>query len=108
MEDKETKESLSRLQMMEQNLQNLGMQKQQFSTQLFEIDSALKELDKTETAYKIVGNIMVSAKKDSLTKELGQRKEIVELRIKNLEKQENKIRDQAKSLQEEVMGKLKK
>jgi len=74
MADKETKETISRLQIMEQNLQALGMQKQQFSTQLFEIDSALKELDKTETAYKIVGNIMVSANKDTLQKELTQKK----------------------------------
>ena len=108
MEQKEEKESISRLQVMEQNLQSLGMQKQQFSTQLFELDSALKELDKTEKAYKIVGNIMVSAEKEGLKKELAQRKEIVELRIKSLEKQENNIRDEAKKLQEELLGKLKK
>jgi len=108
MADKETQESISRLQVMEQNLQSLGMQKQQFSTQMFEIESALKELDKTDTAYKIVGNIMVNANKDELKKELSQKKEIVELRLKNLEKQENQIRDEAKSLQEEVMEKMKK
>ena len=104
MADKETKETISRLQIMEQNLQALGMQKQQFSTQLFEIDSALKELDKTETAYKIVGNIMVSANKDTLQKELTQKKEIIELRIKTLEKQETQISDKLKKCKKKLWG----
>ncbi len=104
----EAQESISRLQLMEQNLQAVGMQKQQFSTQLFEVDSALKELDKTDSAFKIVGNIMIKSDKDTLQKELSQRKEILELRITSLEKQETQIKDEAKKLQEEVMGKLKK
>jgi len=38
-------------------MQNVLMQKQQFQAQLMEIDSALSELEKTNEAYKIVGNI---------------------------------------------------
>jgi len=104
----EVQESIGRLQLLEQNAQAFAMQKQQFQNQLFELESALKELETTSTAYKIVGNIMVATKKEDLTKELQQKKEIIELRIKNIEKQEGQIKDKAKKLQEEVLGSLKK
>ncbi|MEM4263582.1 MAG: prefoldin subunit [Candidatus Woesearchaeota archaeon] len=108
MESKEAQENIGRLQLMEQQAQTLVMQRQQFQTQLFELENALKELGVTETAFKIIGNIMVSSKKDALEKELKQKKEIVELRIKNVETEEKKIREKAKKLQEEVLSALKK
>jgi len=104
--DKETTEKIGRLQMMEQNLQAMMMQKQQFQSQLFELESALKEIEKTDKAYKIVGNIMVSAAKEDLKKDLGQKKEIVELRLATIEKQEKQFKDKAKKLQEDIMGSL--
>ncbi|MBW3015222.1 prefoldin subunit beta [Candidatus Woesearchaeota archaeon] len=105
--EKETENKINQLQMLEQSLNNFLLQKQQFQAQLIEIDSALTELKSTEKAYKIVGNIMVASKKEDLEKDLKQKKEMVELRIKTLEKQEQKLRDKASSLQEEVMQKLK-
>ena len=68
----------------------------------------MKELETTNTAYKIIGNIMVSSKKDLLEKELKQKKEIMELRVKNIENEEKKVREKAKKLQEEVLNALKK
>ena len=73
---------------------------------MIEIESALKELGSTDEAYKIVGNIIVHTKKEDLKKDLEEKKKIVDLRISNLEKQEEKIRERSKKLQEEVMGKL--
>jgi prefoldin beta subunit len=105
---KETEEKIGQLQMMEQNLQNFLMQKQQLQGQLIEIESALSELKDAKDAYKIVGNIMISSTKEDLEKELNQKKEIVELRIKTLEKQESKIKEKASSTQAEVMEQLKK
>ena len=57
----------------------------------FTYNRFLKELEKSNTAYKIVGNIMVSSDKEELLKELNSKKEVVELRIKTLEKQEKQI-----------------
>ena len=54
-----TPKKLNQLQMLEQSMQNLSMQKQQFQLQQVELESAIKELDNVEEAYKIVGNIMV-------------------------------------------------
>ncbi|MEM4245515.1 MAG: prefoldin subunit beta [Candidatus Nanoarchaeia archaeon] len=105
---KETEEKIGQLQLMEQNIQNILMQKQAFQTQLFEIENALKELEKTkEETYKIVGPIMVAANKKELKDDLQAKKEVVELRIKNLEKQEKKIKEEAAQIQGEVMKKLK-
>jgi len=104
----ETNESIAMLQNLEQSLQTIVLQKQHFQTQLIEAESALKELDKKETAYKIIGNIMVSAKKSELVAELQEKVEKISLRIKNLESQEKKLRDKSESMQKEVMEKMKK
>ena len=89
-------------------MQNLLIQKQQFQMQLAEIDSASKELETTEQSYKIVGNIMALAKKEDLKKDLNEKKDIVQLRIKNIEKQEEQIKEKSSKLQEEILQKMKK
>lgn len=105
--NKETQEKIDKLQLIEQNLQNILIQKQTFQAQLLEIENALKELTNKKEAYKIIGAIMVSSKKEDLEKELNQKKEILDLRLKNIEKQEEKIKEGATKLQSEVMKNLK-
>ena len=105
---KETEHKIQQLSMLEQNLQNLAVQKQGFQLQLLEIEYALKELEKTQEVYKIVANIMVKCDKKVLKKELEEKKETVELRISTIEKQEKKLKDKASRLQNEVLGKIKK
>ena len=87
-------------------MQNLLMQKQQFQLQQVEIESALKELEKVNEAYKIVGNIMVLSKKSDLKKDLDSKKEVMELRIKNMEKQEAQLREKASKLQSELLKEM--
>jgi len=103
---KETEEKIGRMQLLEQNVQNLLLQKQQFQSQLIEVTSALEELEKTETAYRIIGNIMVLSRKDELKKELQSKKEMVELRIKSIEKQEAELKGKAKDIQQEVLKEM--
>ena len=97
------KEDIQQLQLMEHTLQQFIMQKQTFQVQLMEMESALSELDKTDKAYKIIGNIMVASNKDDLKKDLDSKKEVLNLRIKNIEKQEDKIRENLNKLQKEVL-----
>ncbi|MCX8147204.1 MAG: prefoldin subunit beta [Candidatus Woesearchaeota archaeon] len=104
---KETEEKIAQLQLLEQSLQSFLVQKQNMQTQLFEIETALKELGKTDNAYRIIGNIMVKSSRDELKKDLEQKKSMIDLRIKNIEKQEEKIREKVKSLQQEVLQKMK-
>ncbi len=95
--------SLEELQMIEQNAQQYLLQRQQYQSQLMEIESALTELGKSKNAYRIVGNIMVSAKKDDLEKDLKEKREMFELRIRSLENQEAKLKEKAKELQKKVL-----
>ena len=106
---KETEQQIAELQLIEQNLQNFLAQRQNFQMQLAEIESALKELDKTkEVPFKIVGQIMIAAKKEDLVEDLAAKKEMVELRMKSIEKQENQLKQKAENMQKEIMKEMKK
>ena len=102
--NKEAQESVQRLQAIEQNLQTLNMQKQQFQAQLFEIEGALKEIPTSQSTYKIVGGILIGTDKDTLQKDLQGKKELLELRVQTMEKQEKQLKEKAKKLQEEVLA----
>jgi prefoldin beta subunit len=96
-------EKINKLSKMEHSLQSFLAQKQAFQSQLLELQSALEALEKTEEAYKIVGNVMVKSDKHALAEDLKEKKEMVELRIKSVEKQENNLREKTAELQSEVM-----
>ncbi len=104
---KETEQKIAQLQLMEQNLQSFLLQRQQFQSQLIEVESALKEIETSKETYKIIGNIMVNASKEDLKKDLQEKKSILELRIKTLEKQEKQIKEKATKTQAEVLEKIK-
>jgi len=105
-ESKDTEQKISQLQLLEQGLQNFNLQKQQLNSKLLECESALEELDLTEDAYKIIGNIMVKVNRDSLKKELEEDKKKSTIRINALEKQEQSMREKAKGIQQEVMKEM--
>ncbi|HII29836.1 prefoldin subunit beta [Candidatus Woesearchaeota archaeon CG1_02_47_18] len=105
---RETDEQLGQLQLMEQNMQNFVLQKQNFQMQLMEVESALNELKETDQAYKIIGNIMVKSSKEKLDDDLRSKKEMIELRVKTLEKHELKLRERASKLQGELLERMKK
>ena len=101
--------NIEQLQKLEQSMQNTLMQKQTFQTQLAEVENALNEVKKTDSnPFKIVGGIMVELNKADIEKELSEKKDMAELRIKTLEKQESKTTDDIKVIQEEVVDGLKK
>lgn len=105
--EKTTEAKIQQLQMIEQSLTNLLMQRQQFQSQLIEIESALAELEKTQKVFKIIGNIMVDSKKEDIKKDLIIKKETYDIRIKNLQKQEDNIKEKAKLIQSQVLNEMK-
>ena len=108
MTDKETQNKIAQLQMLEQNIQNFSMQKQTMQTQLIEVDNALEELEKSKgNVYKIIGTVMIASEKENLKKDLDSKKEIILIKIKSIEKQENQLREKAAKLQEEVLKEIK-
>lgn len=88
-------------QFYQQQLQTILIQKESLKLQVAEIEGALEELGKTEQqqAFKIVGNVMVKKNVEELKKELQETKEEAELRIKSLEKTEERIMNKLKELQ---------
>ena len=108
MSNEMAEQKIQQLTLLEQNLQNTTVQKQNFHLQLLELESALKELEESSEAYKIVANIMIKGSKEQLKGELSEKKEIVEMRIKSLEKQEGKLSEKAAELQKEVLGNIEK
>jgi len=103
----EIEKKIQELQLTEQRIHALLMQKQQFQAQLMETETALKEVEKSKESFKIIGNIMVAASSEDLKKDLRQKNEVLALRIKTLEKQETGIKERTKKMQEEVMKHLK-
>jgi len=98
---------LQELQILEQNLQNIMLQKQAFQLELNETNLALEELKGPEKeVFKIIGQIMIKSSKEEIEKELKSKKEILELRLKNIEKQESSLQNKALSLRDEIMHKL--
>ena len=108
MEDENTQKKIAQLQLLEQNIQNILMQKQSYQQQVVELDNALEEVSNANGGvYKVVGNIMVNSYKESVKKDLVSKKEIVSIRIKSVEKQENQLKDKASALQTEVLESMK-
>jgi prefoldin beta subunit len=102
---KEEEEKIEKLQLLEQSRQMLNAQKQSFQARKMEIELALSEIEKTNEAYKIIGNIMLLSEKEKLKKELEEEKELINLRIKSIEKQEDSITQKMKNLQDEIIKK---
>jgi len=99
---------MQQLRLTQQNLQNVMLQKQQIQGQLIELESALTELKTTEKAYKIVGKIMIASSKEKLTKELQEKKEVQEIRLKNFNRQEEKLQAVLEQLQTDAVEDMKK
>ncbi len=109
MSDKELppwlREQVSRLQQLQQNLQAIMMQKQQLEIETVETDRAIEELKKAgpdDAVYKNAGSVMIKAKKDDVLKEMEEKKELSATRVKVLEKQEGRVKDNLKEVETKI------
>ena len=107
--EKKVEEKIQELQSLEQNMQQLLLQKQNFQAQLLEIENALHELEKNpKQTFKIIGPIMVETSKTRVEKDLNEKKEILDIKMKNVNKQEEKIREKVQTIQAEVLKEMQK
>lgn len=98
---------LLQLQTFQQQLQAVLMQKESLTIQKIEQEKALEELDKIkqgEDVYKAVGPILIKSAKNTMQKELKEKNETIDLRLKSLEKQESKIKERAKETQDKLQA----
>lgn len=105
--DEETARQIQEMQILEQNLQNLLFQKQAFQIESSEIENALEEIKKAkQDTYKIIGQVMIKTEKKELQDDLKHKKELINLRMTAIEKQENYLKNQLQKKRDEIMSKL--
>lgn len=101
-------QNIELLGILEQNLASLVSQRQSFQRQLLDAQEASKELASSETAYQIVGTIMIKKSSKVLLEELAQKQELLSIKLESIIKQENSIRKQISDLQTTVMSEMDK
>ena len=105
MDDK----TIQEMQILEQNIQQILLQKQAFQMELNETQSALKEIKSSgEEVFKIIGQLMLKTDKKKIQDELSNKQKILDLRLKAIEKQEKQFTDRANGLRDELMKSVKK
>ncbi len=101
--DKQTEKLMQEMQILEQNLQQILMEKQPLELDLNESLNALMEVKKTkDDIYQVLGNVMLKAKKEEIVKSLEEKNKLSELRIKSIENQEKNLQVKVDSLRNEI------
>lgn len=101
--DEATGKKFQEMQSLEQTLQSILMQKQAFVLEQEETEKALSEIKNSgDEVYKLIGQLLLKSDKGKIMEDLEKKNEILELRIKNLEKQEDSLNERLEKLREEV------
>jgi len=105
--DKETNKQIQDLQILEQNYQAIFMQKQSIQIELGETNTALEEIEKSkETIFRVIGQVMLKTDKENIKKELKEKKDFLEMRVKSIDKQEVDLRGNIERIRGEIVSKL--
>ena len=101
--NKEAEEKIEELQNLERNLHNIVAQKQTIQVDLNQAITAHEEVKNSDDdLFKTVGDILIKTDKASLLKDLEEKKKVLDLRIKSVEKQEKSIENRVNELKEEI------
>ena len=100
----ETQQLLEQAQVYQQQIQGIITQKETMNMQLLEMKNALEELEKSKETevYKLSGPVLIKAKKTEVEKDLKEKKESIEVRVKTLEKSEARIKDRIEKLRHKL------
>ncbi len=96
---------LAQLQQLKVQLEAVGRQKMQVEALLRDSENALEELEKLDensVIYKTVGELMIKADKELVKEDLSERKETYDLRLKTLERQEERAQKKYQQLQQQL------
>ena len=101
----DTGNPIAELQELQARVQAMMMEKQQLMMQQADIDRALKALKDVEgKAYEMIGTLLVEREKEAINKDLIERKQMVELRLEGVDKNERTMRSRIQSLAERIEG----
>jgi len=107
----EVQQHLIKLQQLQAQLNNVLTEKNMLEQELREVNRALevlKDVPEDGEVYRVSGHLLVRIKKSDAEKELNERKELLELRLKTLERQENLLRQQISELQSKISQMISK
>ncbi|RJS75237.1 prefoldin subunit beta [Methanophagales archaeon] len=96
---------LAQLQQLKVQIEAVGRQKMQVEALLRDSESALGELEKLDensVIYKNVGELMIKADKELVKEDLSEKKETYDLRLKTLERQEERVQKKYQQLQQQL------
>jgi len=103
----EGNEEIQEMQILDQNLHNILLQKQAFEMELSESKSAMKEIEKSPEIFKLIGELMIKSDKEKIKEELLNKEKILGMRIKSIEKQENTISKRLDDLRDKLQNHIK-
>jgi prefoldin beta subunit len=95
-------EELQEMQVLDQNLHNVLLQKQSFELELSETKAASKEIAKSGDVYKLIGDLLIKREKSQAKEELENKEKILELRIKSVEKQQDALEKRLEELRKKL------
>lgn len=95
---------LNQAQLYQQQMQGILTQKETLNVQMVELSTALDELEKTkdQDVYKVSGPLLIKSKKTEVKKDLEEKKELIDVKLKTLEKSEEKIKKKLDDLREQL------
>jgi prefoldin, beta subunit, archaeal len=105
----EAQEKLEELQDLQETAQKVAAQKDQAESTLNESEAALdalEDVNEETMMYREVGELLVETEYDTAHDELSDKVDSLEIRVEQLQKQEDRVRDQFESLQEELQQML--
>ncbi len=97
-------EIMIQYQQLQQQLQTIMMQKEQYRIQLAEFEKAADDLKNTKSdeIFKVSGTILIKSSKKDVQKDLEEQKETLDVRMKTFDKQENLLRDKLMEVQKKL------
>ena len=103
--DKETEQLLNQAQLYQQQIQTILTQKAALTLELNEINKALEEIEKTDekSVLKVSGPILIKMGTEDIKKELNEKKDMINLRVKTIEKQELRLKEKIEELRSKLM-----
>ncbi|MBI1971906.1 MAG: prefoldin subunit beta [Candidatus Aenigmarchaeota archaeon] len=101
---------IMQFQAYQQQSQMIIGQKDATKAQLMETDKTLEELEKAgdKEIYKSVGPILIKTTREEMKKELSEKKEMLEIRLKTMDAEDKKTREKIRELQEKIQSSLGK
>lgn len=96
---------IAQLQQVQQQIQALAMQKSQLEAMQKESGMALEELEKLAedaVVYRNVGDLVIKTSRNEALDKLKDRQETVSLRLQSIARQEERLANRFKQLQEQI------